>query len=80
MFKGCLVVAAHRITAVLAKLNDSVIVELPEGAEVVGAFSNFADGKYKDAAGNKYTIDYTAGDGNDIGLTAVAAGLTVLVR
>ena len=64
----------------IAKLNDSVIVELPEGAEVVGAFSNFADGKYKDEAGNKYTIDYTAGDGNDIGLTAVAAGLTVLVR
>lgn len=64
----------------IAKLNDAVIVELPEGAEVVGAFSNFVGGKYKDEAGNKYTIDYMAGDGNDIGLTAVAAGLTVLVR
>lgn len=64
----------------IAKLNGSVIVEVPEGAEVVGTFSNFVDGKYKDEAGNKYTISYTAGDGNDIGLTAVAAGMTVFVR
>lgn len=64
----------------IAKLNGSVLVDLPEGAKVEGTFANFVNGKYTDAAGNKYTISYTAGDGNDIAVVGRGRGFSLVVR
>lgn len=57
-----------------------VIVEIPEGGFVDGAFANFPGDKYIDAHGNKYHISYTAGDGNDVGITATGTGFSIIVR
>ena len=64
----------------IAKLNGSVLVDLPEGAKVEGTFANFVNGKYTDAVGNTYTISYTAGDGNDIAVVGRGRGFSLVVR
>ena len=54
----------------MGSLNgEHVIVEMPEGGRVVGEFGGFTDGKATDRFGNRYTIRYDAGDGNDIAIT-----------
>ncbi|MGN0876752.1 MAG: autotransporter-associated beta strand repeat-containing protein [Kiritimatiellia bacterium] len=64
----------------IARFDGSVLVDLPEGARVEGSFANFVNGKYTDAAGNKYTISYTAGDGNDIAVVGRGRGFSLVVR
>jgi autotransporter-associated beta strand protein len=63
-----------------ALAGEKVIVKIPEGAVVSGQFSNFVDGKYRDAFGNKYMINYSGGDGNDIALVSRGSGLSIIVR
>ena len=63
-----------------ALAGEHVIVALPDGATVEGEFANFTDGKYVDASGNKFMINYAGGDGNDIVLTCRGSGFAVIVR
>ena len=63
-----------------ALVGEHVIVDLPEGATAQGAFSNFHDGVYVDAQGNKFAIRYDGGDGNDITLSTNRKGLFIMVR
>lgn len=63
-----------------ALAGEKVIVKIPEGVVVSGQFSNFVDGKYRDAFGNKYIINYSGGDGNDIALVSYGSGLSIIVR
>lgn len=66
--------------SVRALAGEHVIVDLPEGATVEGAFANFQDGAYVDAQGNKFTLRYDGGDGNDIALSTTRKGLYILIR
>ncbi|MBR4617158.1 MAG: autotransporter-associated beta strand repeat-containing protein, partial [Kiritimatiellae bacterium] len=60
--------------------GEHVIVEMPEGGNVVGEFAGFTDGKAVDRFGNRYTIRYDAGDGNDIALTGLSRGTVILLK
>ena len=53
---------------------------MPEGGKVVGEFAGFTGGKAVDRFGNRYTISYTAGDGNDIALTGLSRGTVILLK
>lgn len=65
----------------IGSLNgEHVIVEMPEGGSVVGEFAGFTDGKAVDRFGNRYTIRYDAGDGNDIALTGLSRGTVILLK
>ena len=65
----------------MGSLNgEHVIVEMPEGGSVVGEFAGFTDGKAVDRFGNRYTIRYDAGDGNDIALTGQRRGTVILLK
>ena len=61
-------------------VGEHVIVEMPEGGRVVGEFAGFTDGKAVDRFGNRYTIRYDAGDGNDIALTGLSRGTVILLK
>ena len=58
--------------------NERVIVSLPAGGKVEGEFANFPDGVYVDENGNKYSITYAGGDGNDIAV-AMQSGVTLIL-
>ena len=61
-------------------LGEHVIVEMPEGGSVVGEFAGFTNGKAVDRFGNRYTISYTAGDGNDIAITGLNRGTILYLK
>lgn len=60
--------------------GEHVIVDLPEGAKTEGEFSNFDDGEFIDAQGNKFSIRYDGGDGNDVAISANRRALLFMVH
>jgi hypothetical protein len=63
-----------------ALYGEHVIVDLPAGASVEGEFANFVNGCYRDGRGHKFLVGYHGGDGNDIVLSAMSTGLSVILR
>ena len=61
-------------------VGEHVIIEMPEEGRVIGEFAGFTDGKAVDRFGNRYTISYTAGDGNDIALTGLSRGTVIFLK
>lgn len=58
--------------------NERVIIELPEGSEVKGEFSNFVNGVYAEDMGTVYKVNYNGGDGNDISISAQTKGTLMI--
>ena len=61
-------------------LGEHVIVEMPAGGSVVGEFGGFTNGRAVDRFGNRYTISYAAGDGNDIAITGLSRGTILYLK
>jgi hypothetical protein len=61
-------------------VGEHVIIEMPVEGRVVGEFAGFTDGKAVDRFGNRYTIRYDAGDGNDIAITGLSRGTVIFLK